>query len=158
MAEQGPFQPTLDDLISTQHGFPTSNMVRQGYAMGADPMPKPGLKGDMDMASLPWWMMPFAALAGMRGMRPNVAGAQMPSFQAQPRMGQPIPSRGAQPPANDNSVRRPTAEGYTPRPGSPDRSHVGRLNQLDERQFQVYMDARSRGMTPEQAMVAARGE
>lgn len=112
------------------------------------------------MAGIPWWMAPVMA---MMGRRPTPAGPQVPSFRPA-QMGTAAPRRMMS--ANDNS-RNPndvpmpllnTGNQSTLSTGGPSQSHVGRLNALSPQQFQVYMDARSRGMTPAQAMAAAQGQ
>lgn len=140
MADNVPFRPTLEDLQDLATGMPSRQMMTQSVVppMGVDPIAKPGLsQGANPMAgAMPIWMLPFAAMAGMRG-RP-------------PRM---------QAPANQN-VRFPMLDSpnAVPRGGDPSRSQVGQLNQLNPQQFQIYLDARSRGMSPQQAMSVARGE
>ena len=67
---------------------------------------------------------------------------------------------GPQRPANTNVPGAAAPEvGQTlqMRGGSPDRSHVGRLNALDDAQMQRYMDARSQGKTPQEALDFATG-
>lgn len=48
-------------------------------------------------------------------------------------------------------------QGYTPRGGDPNRSHVGQLNGLSDAQFQIYMRAKAEGKTPQEAMALAQG-
>lgn len=130
MAEQSPFQPTIDDVLGLTQGNVSPQMLQQGYGMGADIAPKPGLMGYSQGNMGPFGIL-GAALLGMRMRRPanqNVAMPMLDSPQAQPRG------------------------------GNPAHSQVGRLNALNPQQFQVYLDARARNMTPEQAMQLAQGQ
>lgn len=163
MAEPTPFQPTIEDLTSLTTGQPTYGMVANGMAMGADPMPKPPIAGPMNMAALPWWLAPFMFGLGRgrgRGAMP-VAGGR-PQMAAPPTMGSRQPRRmiSANDNARDPNVDMPmlnTGNQSTMSTGGPGQSHVGRLNALNPQQFQVYLDARSRGMSPVDAMAAAQG-
>lgn len=153
MAEPTPFAPTIQDLA-----FPDPRT-----SMGADIGPKPAL-GDqtqmgMQMGVMPWW---FPAIAAAMGLRRRGGGVgNMPQFTPA-QMGSAARRRmiSANDNARDQNVDMPmlnTGNQSTMSTGGPARSHVGRLNALNPQQFQVYLDARSRGMSPVDAMAAAQG-
>lgn len=135
MADQTPFAPTIFDMA-----FPRQE-GQIAPPMGADIQPKMpiGYQGNL-MAASPF-LLPLAAMVNMRlKMRQNAA----PEMAA---------------PANQNAgMPRLDVPNAVPRGGNTANSHVGQLNQLSPQQFQVYMNARGRGLSAADALAAAKGE
>ena len=127
---------------------------QEGGVFGPNIMPKPAL-GDLgqspvaqaQMANNPF-MLFLLSMLGRRSPRP--APSMGVPQQRMPQVGRP---------ANDN-VRFPMLDSpnAVPRGGDPARSQTGRLSAMSSEQFEVYLDARSRGMSPQQAMSLATGD
>lgn len=80
-----PFAVTVEDLISMS-SQPSPDMIRQGFAMGADPAPMRGLTG-ANVENIPFWMIPLAAMAGVTPRWNRRTGFDQPAGPTTPTPG-----------------------------------------------------------------------